>query len=186
MRTSTKTSGFRFPESKGEQYETMMLNKYNDLIHKVIHNYEYLMPYDDLYQCGCIGLLYAIRWWDESKNVPFMKTAALCIKSHVMSEYRRNEMIIRNDAGVRNGAGYDDGVDLHNFDCEDCDIYPDVEETDEFMEWLDSQLTDEEIDTLVLNGREWSERYPDKDLRWARRLLKKKITAVVEGTQTEN
>lgn len=171
-------TNFRFPESKGEQYETMMLQKYNDLIHKVIHNYEYLMPYDDLYQCGCIGLLYAIRWWDENKNVPFMKTAALCIKSHVISEYRRNEMIIRNDAGVRKGAGYDDGVVLDNFDCEECMDFPDIEENNEFMEWLDNQLSEQEIDALVMDTKLWKEKYPNDDLRWARRRLKEHLIKI--------
>lgn len=179
MKGATKTSGFRFPPSKGEAYEAKMIKQYDNLLHKVCRNYSYLMPFDDLLQCGRIGLLYAIRWWDESKKVPFMTTAALCIKSHIMSEYRRAEMMIRNDAGVRKGNGFDDHVSTV------ADIRPIIEgedpldaifqEDESFSEWVDKHLSDKEIDTLVLEGSEWRKRYPDSDYRHERRLLKQKL-----------
>lgn len=49
----------------------------------------YEMDFDDLYQCGMIGLLNAIRKFDESYNIPFEKYAAMIIRGYVKSEMRK-------------------------------------------------------------------------------------------------
>ena len=47
--------------------------------------------YDDLYQEGMLGLLSAVRSYDQSRNDSFQAYAALCIKRRVIDAIRRDQ-----------------------------------------------------------------------------------------------
>ena len=47
--------------------------------------------YDDLYQEGMLGLLSAVRSYDQSRNDSFQAYAALCIKRRVIDAVRRDQ-----------------------------------------------------------------------------------------------
>ena len=47
--------------------------------------------YDDLYQEGMLGLLSAVRSYDQNRNDSFQAYAALCIKRRVIDAVRRDQ-----------------------------------------------------------------------------------------------
>lgn len=70
--------------------EDKYLHDYSRLVTKLIRPY-FLKgaDYDDLYQEGMIGLLKAVRMYDEAKSDNFEAYAALCIKSRIFDAIRK-------------------------------------------------------------------------------------------------
>ncbi len=86
------------PYSRSPFDEERYIREYSNLVRRVIRPY-FLTggDYDDLYQEGLIGLLFAIRSYDESKNDNFSAYASLCIKRRVIDAIRRgNSQTARN------------------------------------------------------------------------------------------
>lgn len=63
------------------------------LIYKVINKYKYYCDVDDLYQVGCIGLIYAYKNYNESFNTKFSSYAYLYILGEVNKYVRENRAI---------------------------------------------------------------------------------------------
>ena len=53
--------------------------------------------YDDLFQEGMLGLLAAVRTYDESRSDSFRAYAALCIKRRVIDAVRRDSVLTSRD-----------------------------------------------------------------------------------------
>lgn len=61
------------------------------LIGAIIKNYKY--NYEDLFQVGCIGLIKAIKRFDESRNVKFSTYAYITIKGEILVFIRSNSKV---------------------------------------------------------------------------------------------
>lgn len=174
-----KEKVYSFPQQKDKAFEDAMLKQYDNLIKLIAGKWINLMPFEDAYQYGVIGLLYACRWWDEKSNVPFRKTAALCIRSHIAVYYRRYEMPIKR--------GRKDGLDslicLRDTDRDDEFKQYEEEKPNMFLEWLNSHLTDEEMDILVFESDEYMSYYGVSLFEYKKRrsMVRKKIKEIGNG-----
>jgi DNA-directed RNA polymerase specialized sigma24 family protein len=155
-------NGHSFPQQKDAGYESLMIRKYDKLVHKICHRYENLMPYEDMYQEALIGLLYAIRWYDESKKVPFEKTAALLIRSYIMKAYYREQKIhipqsIIISEGIGDLVDFAEYEDLDLMELDDFDLRANVIYT------ASAILDKKEFDSCILTEWEYYRKYKAKD-----------------------
>lgn len=60
-----------------------VINKYNNLVYKMVHQYRHLADADDLYQSGMLGLLKATEKFDASRGFDFMTYAYNFIKGEM-------------------------------------------------------------------------------------------------------
>lgn len=70
----------------------MLIKKYRTTVFTVMREYTlYLrgMEIDDFIQEGNIGILKAIKYFDESKNVKFSSFVRLCVKSEIITFVKR-------------------------------------------------------------------------------------------------
>ncbi|MGM9877595.1 MAG: sigma-70 family RNA polymerase sigma factor [Bacilli bacterium] len=77
-----------------EEAEIILIEKYKGCILTILK--DYLREYNiigvevaDLYQEGLIGLIHAIKTYNESKEVKFYTYACACIKTSIMSSIRQ-------------------------------------------------------------------------------------------------
>lgn len=131
---------------KDPVYEAAMMAKWDGLVRRLAVRYGYLGSFDDMAQNGRIGLLYAIRYFDESKGVPFQKVAQLMIRTHMFQAHHREEKLIKGGSEI----GCNQCTTMYNI--EDCDTMD--EESAECAEY-DDLLTDEELDAMVLTREEY-------------------------------
>lgn len=88
-----------------EEAENILIDKYKPCILIILK--EYLKEYNivgmevaDLYQEGLIGLIHAVKSFDEKKDVTFYTYANTCIKTSIMSSvrhaFRKKNRILNN------------------------------------------------------------------------------------------
>lgn len=78
--------------------EEATVKQYKNLIYWIIKHKLHWVPtsdIEDLYQVGCIGLLQAIRTFDESKGFKFSWYAGRCITNEIFVHIRRADTIKR-------------------------------------------------------------------------------------------
>ncbi len=95
--------------SNKEEITNIIYEKYQGLIYKIIkqftrYNINYSLEYDDLYQSGMIGLMYAIRNYNTYLDVLFFTYALRCIKAQVikciLSSNRKKQAILNNSLSL--------------------------------------------------------------------------------------
>lgn len=88
-----------------EEAEVILIDKYKPIILTILKSYlkEYNiigMEISDLYQEGLIGLIHAIKTYDEAKDVKFNTYASTCIKTSLISSlrhtFRKKNRILNN------------------------------------------------------------------------------------------
>lgn len=87
-------------KEENEEAILIMMDKYEPLIRSIASYYainykRYKVEYDDLVQEGRIGLLQAIKNFDDKKEVLFYTFALLCIKCKMLN-YLRSSQSIKN------------------------------------------------------------------------------------------
>lgn len=83
--------------AKGNDNEAieLLIKKYRNTIFVVMREYTlYLrgMELDDFIQEGNFGILKAIKYFDDSKNVKFSSFVRLCVKSELISFVKKNSL----------------------------------------------------------------------------------------------
>ena len=69
------------------------------LVHWIINHLKWRppsLPYDDIFQIGCIGLLKAIRTFDKDKNIKFNTWAGRLILCEILNELRKYNAKMRD------------------------------------------------------------------------------------------
>ncbi len=86
-------------EKKTASSEETLVRAYTQLVRRCIRPF-FLHggDYDDLYQEGLIGLLAAVRSFDDSRSDNFEAYAALCIRRRVIDAVRRDDAFMRRRA----------------------------------------------------------------------------------------
>ncbi len=70
------------------------------MVKRIAHHLQARLPpsiqLDDLIQAGMLGLLEAVRHYDESKGASFSTYAGIRIRGHMLDEVRRNDWVPRS------------------------------------------------------------------------------------------
>lgn len=94
-------------ESYNVDAEEKLYNEHKNLIHALLQknfkNDTRYLSYEDLFQEGSVGLIKAIRTFDESKNVSFGTYATRCIRNEIRLYIMRNRF---NGVNVGKNAQY--------------------------------------------------------------------------------
>lgn len=149
-----------------EEAETILIEKYRNCILSILKSY--LKEYNiigvevaDLYQEGLIGLIHAIKTFNNEKDASFYTYANTCIKSNIISAmrqtFRMKNRILNNSCSLdklvedTNHSYYDIFKDESN---EPNNILLKEEENRELMNSIKSKLSKGElvIFELKLNG----------------------------------
>ena len=94
-----------------EDAASLLIDKYRNCILNILK--EYLKEYDvrgmeiaDLYQEGLIGLIHAIKTYNENKDTLFYTYANACIKNSIISamrqSFRKKNIILNNSYSLDN------------------------------------------------------------------------------------
>ena len=94
-----------------EDASSLLIDKYRNCILNILK--EYLKEYDvrgmeiaDLYQEGLIGLIHAIKTYNENKDTLFYTYANACIKNSIISamrqSFRKKNIILNNSYSLDN------------------------------------------------------------------------------------
>lgn len=80
--------------------EKQFIERYAPLVKRIAHHLKGRLPQhvllDDLIQSGMIGLLEALRRFDEKKGASFDTYASIRIRGHMLDEVRRNDWVPRS------------------------------------------------------------------------------------------
>lgn len=68
-----------------------IINKYNNLVYKLVNQYRHLADVDDLYQSGMLGLLQAYEKYDATLGFNFMTYAFNFIKGEMCKVIKKNQ-----------------------------------------------------------------------------------------------
>lgn len=168
----------RFPQPVAN--ENNLVCQYTPLVHKICHHYESVYTdgytYDDAFQDGLIGLLYAIRWYDAKTGVPFMKTAQLTIRTYIMKGirnavemvHRKHKEQVNNPEGrvgvssldaILNDAVEDDNKPLPKF----CTTPEEDVINDELHYTMKEVLTKMQIDAVMMKPEDFRKVYKNRD-----------------------
>lgn len=97
-------------KEESEEAVSLIMDKYEPIIKSMasyyIRNNDAKLDYDDLLQEGRLGLLQAIRSFDEDKNVLFYTFAILCIKGKMLNHIKYSKCI--KNYPLYNSCEFDD------------------------------------------------------------------------------
>lgn len=144
-----------------EEAENILIDKYKNCINACIKSLmkEYYivgMESSDLYQEGLIGLMHAIKTFNEEKDVTFYTYANTCIKTSMISAmrytFRKKNRILNTSYSLDKIMDEDNN---HNF----YDVFKDntneptgliikEEENKELMEMIQSKLSKKELEVF--------------------------------------
>lgn len=68
-----------------------IISKYNNLVYKLVNQYQHLADRDDLYQSGILGLLQAYEKYDASLGFNFMTYAYNFVKGEMCKVIKKNQ-----------------------------------------------------------------------------------------------
>ena len=145
-----------------EEAATLLIDKYRNCIFKTFK--EYQKEYDirgvemaDLYQEGLIGLIHAIKTFDENKDVTFYTYANTCIKNSIVSAmrhtFRKKNNILNNSYSLDNLV---DDTDYNYYELlkdeksDPSELILDQEETNDTIDKIRSKLSDSEKEIFEL------------------------------------
>lgn len=82
-----------------QQTQEMLVKTHALLVKRIAHHLLVRLPHsvqlDDLIQAGMLGLLEALRLYDETKGASFETYASIRIRGHMLDEMRRNDWVPR-------------------------------------------------------------------------------------------
>lgn len=96
---------------KNENAEEILINKYKNLINKYIEEYKEIATQNgleecDIYQEGLLGLINAIKTFDQSKEASFYTYANICIKTKIQTairnSYSKKHIILNQSVSLDN------------------------------------------------------------------------------------
>lgn len=83
-----------------EQNHETLIKAHAIMVKRIAHHLQARLPpsvqLDDLIQAGMLGLLEAVRHYDESKGASFSTYAGIRIRGHMLDEVRRNDWVPRS------------------------------------------------------------------------------------------
>ncbi len=83
-----------------EQTQETLIKSHALLVKRIAHHLSGRLPrsilMDDLMQAGMLGLLEAVRLYDESKGASFETYASIRIRGYMLDEVRRNDWVPRS------------------------------------------------------------------------------------------
>lgn len=83
-----------------EQTQEMLVNAHAILVKRIAYHLHTRLPhsvqFEDLIQAGMLGLLEAVRHYDDTKGASFETYASIRIKGHMLDEVRRNDWVPRS------------------------------------------------------------------------------------------
>ena len=85
-------------EENNEEAMTEIIERYNSKIHKIVSNYKEKglqigLEISDLYQEGLIGLINAIRTYNQDKEASFKTYASILIERSIMDLIKMNDRV---------------------------------------------------------------------------------------------
>ena len=152
---------------------TQIFTKYKNFVLSKSRNY-FLNGADreDLLQEGMIGLLKAIRAYDDGKNASFTTFASLCIKRHIITAIKnsnsgKNRVLNMAVSGYFEGedenVAYGNYKSLHFYNPEE--LYITKEKLQALKKYLDKNLSnfEKEIFIQMVKGHSYTEIATDMD-----------------------
>lgn len=149
-----------------EEASSLMIEKYRNCILNTLKTY--LKKYDirgmeiaDLYQEGLIGLIHAIKTFDQNKKITFYTYANACIKNSIVSamrqSFRKKNNILNNSYSLDNLIEDSNSNFYELFKDDNADpsiLLLDKEETNSLISLIKSKLSEgeREIFELRLKG----------------------------------
>lgn len=108
---------------KNENAEEILIKKYKNLINKYVEEYKVTglqngLEECDLYQEGLLGLINAIKTFDQSKEASFYTYANICIKTKIQTAIR--------DSSSKKNIALNQSVSLDNLTNSDSTNYYDI------------------------------------------------------------
>ena len=108
---------------KNENAEEILIKKYKNLINKYVEEYKDTglqngLEECDLYQEGLLGLINAIKTFDQSKEASFYTYANICIKTKIQTAIR--------DSSSKKNIALNQSVSLDNLTNSDSTNYYDI------------------------------------------------------------
>ncbi len=83
-----------------QQTQEALIRSHAQLVKRIAHHLLGRLPqsilFDDLVQAGMLGLLEAVRHYDETKGASFETYAGIRIRGHMLDEVRRNDWVPRS------------------------------------------------------------------------------------------
>lgn len=88
------------PDNEGPVNQEVLIKTHASMVKKIAHHLLGRLPptvqLDDLLQAGMLGLLEAVRNYDETKGASFETYAGIRIRGHMLDEVRRNDWVPRS------------------------------------------------------------------------------------------
>lgn len=88
------------PSKVKQQTQEALIKTHAVMVKRIAHHLLGRLPqsvqFDDLVQAGMLGLLEAVRHYDESKGASFETYAGIRIRGHMLDEVRRNDWVPRS------------------------------------------------------------------------------------------
>lgn len=79
---------------------SVLLDTHGVLVKRIAHHFLGRLPqsvqFDDLIQAGMVGLLEALKHYDQTKGASFETYASIRIRGHILDEVRRNDWVPRS------------------------------------------------------------------------------------------
>ena len=153
---------------KNENAEEILIKKYKNLINKYVEEYKVTglqngLEECDLYQEGLLGLINAIKTFDQSKEASFYTYANICIKTKIQTAIR--------DSSSKKNIALNQSVSLDNLTNSDSTNYYDIicndkndisdrllkqEEQQQLFNEIEKRLTSFEKEVLKLKTNSYS------------------------------
>ncbi|MGL5725326.1 sigma-70 family RNA polymerase sigma factor [Cetobacterium sp.] len=93
MKTIEENEVIHLAKMDVEEAIEILIKKYQNMTFLILKEYNlYLksMEFDDFIQVGCIGILKAIRYFDNTKDFKFINFVKLCMKAELISFVKKN------------------------------------------------------------------------------------------------
>lgn len=88
--------------------QTMLIKENEGLVHKIAQSYAGMLPHDELYHVGTIGLVRAIMLYDESKGAKFSTYAGMWIRKRMMDAITKHNRPIKGSKETNQMAQFDE------------------------------------------------------------------------------
>lgn len=153
---------------KNENAEEILIKKYKNLINKYVEEYKVTglqngLEECDLYQEGLLGLINAIKTFDQSKEASFYTYANICIKTKIQTAIRDSSSkknIVLNQSVSLDNLTNSDSTNYYDIICNDKNDISDrllkQEEQQQLFNEIEKRLTPFEKEVLKLKTNSYS------------------------------
>ena len=153
---------------KNENAEEILIKKYKNLINKYVEEYKVTglqngLEECDLYQEGLLGLINAIKTFDQSKEASFYTYANICIKTKIQTAIRDSSSkknIVLNQSVSLDNLTNSDSTNYYDIICNDKNDISDrllkQEEQQQLFNEIEKRLTSFEKEVLKLKTNSYS------------------------------